>query len=56
MLKVDPDRLAEIEKAAGMLERKGWAIEKLAVVDENGEPLRFQLKMRYGPLRKDDVL
>jgi len=51
----DAQRLT-LNEAIALLEEDGWVVERCALVDEDGMPVRVYLRMRYGPVGKGDVL
>lgn len=42
-------RWAELEEMVQNLRELGWRVEKLSQVDEDGEPLRAFMRLRYDP-------
>jgi hypothetical protein len=49
-------RMMEIDDAVEYLEEAGWVVERKAIEDKDGEPVRVMVRARWGPIRKEDVL
>jgi len=49
-------RLTQLQVFLDLVEAAGWRLDKFLVVDENQEPLRVKIALRFDPEERDDVL